>query len=41
MYIKDDKVYIDTLYDYNILPILFNPDNKDKAFIQITSSLDR
>ena len=40
MYIKDNKVYIDTLYDYDILPILFNPDNKDKISIQITGSLD-
>ena len=40
MYIKDDKVYTDTLYDYDILPILFNPDNKNKVSIQITDSLD-
>ena len=40
MYIKNDKVYTDTLYDYDILPILFNPDNKDKVSLQITDSLD-
>ena len=40
MYIKDDKVYMDTLYDYDILPILFNPDNKDKVSIQVTDELD-
>lgn len=40
MYIKDDKVYMDTLYDYDILPILFNPENKDKVSIQITDELD-
>lgn len=40
MYIKDDKVYMDTLYDYDILPILFNPENKDKVSIQVTDELD-
>ena len=40
MYIKDDKVHMDTLYDYDILPILFNPENKDKVSIQITDELD-
>lgn len=40
MYIKDDKVYMDTLYDYDILPILFNPKNKDKVSIQVTDELD-
>lgn len=40
MYIKDDKVYMDTLYDYDILPILFNPENKDKISIQVTDELD-
>lgn len=40
MYIKDDKVYMDTMYDYDILPILFNPENKDKISIQVTDELD-
>ncbi len=40
MYIKDNKVYMDTLYDYDILPILFNPENKGKVSIQITDELD-
>lgn len=40
MYIMNDKVYTDTLYDYDILPISFIQKNADKISIQINDDLD-